>query len=333
MVNQQKVIEILRNIGETIEKEKLFLTELDNVIDHGINLSRGFQEVEKKLDTLADKDIGTILKTVGMTLVSTVGGASGPLYGTAFMKAGQLMAGKDAVDINDFVEILRVSIEGVKMRGKSTTGEKTMLDAMVPALAAMEGALKAAKDPKEILLEGVEAAEDGVAYTKTIIATKGRASYLGERSIGHQDPGATSFNAKRDCQKFVRRVSMVGIVIVSHSRELADSIVEFTKMMAPEALIRAAGGMDDGTLGTSYEKIYQAIEDVYSEDGVLVMMDMGSAVMTTEMVLEEMSDKKIEMIDCPIVEGAVAATVAASAGADFEEVKQNALEAKTAAKF
>ena len=192
MVNQQKVIEILRNIGETIEKEKLFLTELDNVIgdgDHGINLSRGFQEVEKKLDTLADKDNGTILKTVGMTLVSTVGGASGPLYGTAFMKAGQLMAGKDAVDINGFVEILRVSIEGVK----STTGEKTMLDAMVPALAAMEGALKAVKDPKEILLEGVEAAEDGVAYTKTIIATKGRASYLGERSIGHQDPGATSF--------------------------------------------------------------------------------------------------------------------------------------------
>ena len=126
---------------------------------------------------------------------------------------------------------------------------------------------------------------------------------------------------------------MVGIVIVSHSRELADSIVEFTKMMAPEALIRAAGGMDDGTLGTSYEKIYQAIEDVYSEDGVLVMMDMGSAVMTTEMVLEEMSDKKIEMIDCPIVEGAVAATVAASAGADFEEVKQNALEAKTVSKF
>ena len=119
---------------------------------------------------------------------------------------------------------------------------------------------------------------------------------------------------------------MVGIVIVSHSRELADSIVEFTKMMAPEALIRAAGGMDDGTLGTSYEKIYQAIEDVYSEDGVLVMM-------TTEMVLEEMSDKKIEMIDCPIVEGAVAATVAASAGADFEEVKQNALEAKTVSKF
>ncbi len=196
MADQQKVIEILRNIGETIEKEKLFLTELDNVIgdgDHGINLSRGFQEVEKKLDIIADKDIGTILKTVGMTLVSTVGGASGPLYGTAFMKSGQLMAEKDVVDINDFVEMLKVSIDGVKMRGKSTTGEKTMLDAMVPALAAIEGALKDEKDPKEALQEGVKAAEDGVAYTKTIIATKGRASYLGERSIGHQDPGATSF--------------------------------------------------------------------------------------------------------------------------------------------
>ena len=112
MVNQQKVIEILRNIGETIEKEKLFLTELDNVIgdgDHGINLSRGFQEVEKKLDTLADKDIGTILKTVGMTLVSTVGAHQDHFMGPHLWKAGQLMAGKDAVDIHEFVEILRVS--------------------------------------------------------------------------------------------------------------------------------------------------------------------------------------------------------------------------------
>ena len=331
MVNQQKVIEILRNIGETIEKEKLFLTELDNVIgdgDHGINLSRGFQEVEKKLDTLADKDIGTILKTVGMTLVSTVGGASGPLYGTAFMKAGQLMAGKDAVDINDFVEILRVSIEGIKMRGKSTTGEKTMLDAMVPALAAME------RSERNIV--GRSGGSRGwCRIYEDYHCHKGKSKLFGRTQYWASGSGSyfVYINAKRDCQKFVRRVSMVGIVIVSHSRELADSIVEFTKMMAPEALIRAAGGMDDGTLGTSYEKIYQAIEDVYSEDGVLVMMDMGSAVMTTEMVLEEMSDKKIEMIDCPIVEGAVAATVAASAGADFEEVKQNALEAKTAAKF
>ena len=126
---------------------------------------------------------------------------------------------------------------------------------------------------------------------------------------------------------------MVGIVIVSHSRELADSIVEFTKMMAPEALIRAAGGMDDGTLGTSYEKIYEALEDVYSEDGVLVMMDMGSAVMTTEMVLESMEDRKIKMVDCPVAEGTIAAAVVAAGGASLEEVVQVAQASKEQAKF
>lgn len=126
---------------------------------------------------------------------------------------------------------------------------------------------------------------------------------------------------------------MVGIVIVSHSEKLAESIVEFSKMMAPEASILPAGGMDDGGMGTSFEKIYQAIEDVYSEDGVLIMMDMGSAVMTTEMVIEAMEGRKIEMLDCPVVEGAVAATVTASMGGSFEEVKASALEAKTFQKF
>ena len=126
---------------------------------------------------------------------------------------------------------------------------------------------------------------------------------------------------------------MVGIVVVSHSPKLAEGVVELASLMAPEAPMKAAGGMDDGGFGTSFEKITEAVEEVYSEDGVAIFMDLGSAVMTTEMVLEEMSDKKIEMIDCPIVEGAVAATVAASAGADFEEVKQNALEAKTVSKF
>ena len=126
---------------------------------------------------------------------------------------------------------------------------------------------------------------------------------------------------------------MVGIVVVSHSPKLAEGVVELASLMAPETPMKAAGGMDDGGFGTSFEKITEAVEEVYSEDGVAIFMDLGSAVMTTEMVLEEMSDKKIEMIDCPIVEGAVAATVAASAGADFEEVKQNALEAKTVSKF
>ncbi|MEG0962362.1 MAG: dihydroxyacetone kinase phosphoryl donor subunit DhaM [Lachnospiraceae bacterium] len=113
---------------------------------------------------------------------------------------------------------------------------------------------------------------------------------------------------------------MVGIVIVSHSMKLAESVVELTAMMAPNANIAAAGGLEDGSMGTSFERISTAIDKVDTQDGVLVLMDMGSAVMTTEMVLEMMPDRKIKMVDCPLVEGAVAATVSTSCGNSFEEV-------------
>ena len=145
------------------------------------------------MESFADKDIGSILKTVGMTLVSTVGGSAGPLYGTAFMKAGTVIGAKDSVDMEDFLAALEAAVEGVKMRGKSTTGEKTMLDAMVPALEAMKAAKESGKDVEAIFADGVAAAEEGMEHTKELVATKGRASYLGERSVGHQDPGATSF--------------------------------------------------------------------------------------------------------------------------------------------
>jgi len=113
---------------------------------------------------------------------------------------------------------------------------------------------------------------------------------------------------------------MVGIVIVSHSQKLAESVVELTKMMAADAKIEAAGGMEDGGLGTSFEKINAAIEKVYSDDGVIVLVDMGSAVMTTEMVIESLTDKKVKIADCPLVEGAVTATVEASTGSDMESI-------------
>ncbi|MDD3369927.1 MAG: dihydroxyacetone kinase subunit DhaL [Lachnospiraceae bacterium] len=197
MVDNKKIIEILHSIATVIEENNSFLTELDNVIgdgDHGINMARGFTEVEKKMDTLADKDIGAILKSVGMTLVSTVGGASGPLYGTAFMKAGTAIGAKTDMTIDDFIAGLNAAIDGVKMRGHSTTEEKTMLDAMVPALNAMKDTISAGqRDTSLVLSTGVAAAKSGVEHTKDLIATKGRASYLGERSLGHQDPGATSF--------------------------------------------------------------------------------------------------------------------------------------------
>ena len=183
---------IIEGMAKKIEAEKDYLTQLDNEIgdgDHGINLARGFEAVEKKLPSLAGGDIGALLKGVGMQLVSTVGGASGPLYGTAFMKAGMACKGLTELDGPAFVKAMEAAVDGIKMRGKATEGEKTMLDALCPALKVMQDEVAAGKSLKEALQD---AAEKGVEYTKTIIATKGRASYLGERSLGHQDPGATS---------------------------------------------------------------------------------------------------------------------------------------------
>ena len=126
---------------------------------------------------------------------------------------------------------------------------------------------------------------------------------------------------------------MVGIVIVSHSQKLAEGVVDLAPLMAPETPMRAAGGMDDGGFGTSFEKINNAIDEIYSDDGVIILMDMGSAVMTTEMVLETMEDRKVKMVDCPVVEGAVAAAVVAAGNASMEDVIQVAEAAKTTAKF
>lgn len=114
---------------------------------------------------------------------------------------------------------------------------------------------------------------------------------------------------------------MVGFVIVSHSENLAKSVVELTSIMAPNARIAPAGGMDDGGFGTSFEKIQAAIESVYSDDGVLVLVDLGSAVMTTEMVIEMFGEKKVEMVDCPLVEGAVVATIDSAGGMSFDDIK------------
>ena len=195
-MNTEKIIRIISQMSRRMDQEKEFLTDLDNAIadgDHGINMARGFCAVEQKIADFGSKDIGTVLKTAGMTLVSAVGGSAGPLYGTAFMKSGMIMNGKNEMNISDFIECIKVSVEGIMQRGKAVRGEKTMLDAMIPSLEAMEKAFSDGLSDKEIIEHGVEAAKNGVEFTKTIAATKGRASYIGERGIGHQDPGATSY--------------------------------------------------------------------------------------------------------------------------------------------
>lgn len=189
------MIEILKAIAARIDEQKDYLTELDNEIadgDHGVNMAKGFNAVVAKLDAMADKDIGALLKTTGMTLVSTVGGSAGPLYGTAFMKAGVVLKDKMEMNEADLVAAVEAAIGGIQMRGKATVGEKTMLDAICPAFDALKASVEAGEDMKAALTKAVEAAQKGVEYTKTIKATKGRASYIGDRSIGHQDPGATS---------------------------------------------------------------------------------------------------------------------------------------------
>lgn len=197
MADSKMILAIIRAIGAKLEEEKDYLTQLDQPIgdsDHGINLARGFEAVAEKLDSLEDKDLGTIFKTVGMTLVSTVGGASGPLYGTAYLKAGMTLAGKKEMDMQDFLSMLKAAVEGVMQRGHAAAEEATMLDAMLPSLEAMEKAAGEGLDPKEVLEAGVKAAWAGAEHTKELIATKGRASYVGERGLGHMDPGAASYS-------------------------------------------------------------------------------------------------------------------------------------------
>lgn len=190
-VNSAQLIEILKKIANDIQANREFLTELDSAIgdaDHGINMSKGFKAVVEKISSMADKDCGTILKNVGMTLVSTVGGASGPLYGTAFMRAGQAIGNKNELTSDDLAIIMDAALQGIKVRGKAEKGEKTIIDALEPAVDV----IKSSTVSLETFQNALKAAKDGVEYTKSIIAKKGRASYLGERSIGHQDPGATS---------------------------------------------------------------------------------------------------------------------------------------------
>jgi phosphoenolpyruvate---glycerone phosphotransferase subunit DhaL len=189
------VVAWVRTFAEVIGQNKAYLTELDSAIgdaDHGINMDRGMQAVLGKLETAPQGDIGALLKTVGMTLVSTVGGAGGPLYGTLFMQIGAATSGKAELEPQDWADALAKGIEGVQMRGKAEPGDKTMLDALLPAVEALRAAIADGSSLPDALRTSAAAAEDGMKATIPLVARKGRASYLGERSAGHQDPGATS---------------------------------------------------------------------------------------------------------------------------------------------
>ena len=194
-ISKNKLIAWLEKLSGVMKDNRDLLTELDAAIgdaDHGINMDRGFGKVLDKLPSVKEQDLGTILKTVGMTLMSSVGGAAGPLYGTFFMKAGMTLDGREEIDAPDLVTFLEFGIEGILLRGRAERGDKTMYDVWAPVFDTVVAAVDGGASVKEVLAGAVEAAGKGVQDTIPLQARKGRASYLGERSIGHRDPGAVS---------------------------------------------------------------------------------------------------------------------------------------------
>ena len=209
-ITRDDTLNWVKAIASVIGENSKYLTELDAAIgdaDHGANMERGFKAVTNKLPEISDKDIGTIFKTVGMTLISTVGGAGGPLYGTFFLQVGMKTAGKMELSLMDWADALEAALNGVIMRGKAELGDKTMVDALTPAVAALKQSVQENQPINKALELSAEAARQGMEGTIPLVARKGRASYLGERSAGHQDPGATSsfliLNAAADAWKGV----------------------------------------------------------------------------------------------------------------------------------
>lgn len=194
-LNRNQIVDWLYRCGEVFTKESDFLTGLDRAIgdaDHGLNMHRGFSKVVEKLPAIADKDIGFILKNTGMVLLSNVGGASGPLFGTFFLRAAQAAQAHQSLTLVELQQMIREGAEGVISRGKAEPGDKTMCDVWLPVAESLEQAITQNLSIPAALEAASQVAEQAVQSTITMQARKGRASYLGERSIGHQDPGATS---------------------------------------------------------------------------------------------------------------------------------------------
>ena len=194
-VTPEQVFRFLQHVHAEIEARCDELTRLDAAIgdaDHGTNMLRGFSTVIERLPEMEGQDVATILRTTGMTLISSVGGASGPLYGTAFIRAGMVLRDRPETTIDDLAAAWESALEGIQARGRAHRGEKTMVDTIGPAVEALKAARADGQDAHDALRAAADAAETGMKATIPMRATKGRASYLGERSVGHQDPGATS---------------------------------------------------------------------------------------------------------------------------------------------
>lgn len=293
--------------NQKVEAEKDHLSELDGPIgdgDHGANLARGMAAAVEAINTSDPQSTADVLKTVSMALISKVGGASGPLYGSAFMgmmkaeQAGQDLAG-----------VLEAGADMIEKRGHAQVGEKTMIDVWRPVIEAVK---------RDQLTN--EVIDQAVLSTKDVVATKGRASYVGERSIGHIDPGSYSsgllFKALLEAEG--QDMSELGIVIVSHSADIAKGLVSLIREVAPNIPLTATGGLEDGGLGSSFDHVQVAV-DSQPAKRLLAFYDLGSARMNLEMV-EEFSEKDILIQHVPLIEGAYTASALLQAGASEVEI-------------
>jgi phosphoenolpyruvate---glycerone phosphotransferase subunit DhaL len=194
-ISSQQIFAWVERYAAQIAEQKDYLTQLDAAIgdaDHGANMNRGLQAVLAKNADLRNGDIGALLKGVAMTLISTVGGASGALYGTFFLQASTIAGNRTELSPNEFGSVLEKGLAGIVLRGKATIGDKTMVDALQPAIKAYKHSIESGETLDQALSKALSAAEEGLKSTVPLVARKGRASYLGERSAGHPDPGATS---------------------------------------------------------------------------------------------------------------------------------------------
>ena len=194
-ITTPQMLHALETMCDTIENEKDYLSELDGAIgdgDHGVNMAKCFRQVKKKLMESAAQDIGTLFKDVGMVVLNSVGGAMGALYGTFFLKLSQASAGKSTINLSDLVGMLQTAEKGILDIGKANLGDKTLIDTLSPAVRALEAAEKEGQPLPQALAVFNRAAQAGMESTTDMLAKMGRASRLGERTIGHQDAGATS---------------------------------------------------------------------------------------------------------------------------------------------
>jgi phosphoenolpyruvate---glycerone phosphotransferase subunit DhaL len=194
-VTKQDVLRWLDALQQVFNEQRQQLTDMDAAVgdgDFGISLDRGFTAVKAELSANAPADIRAVFQNVATVLIKTMGGSSGPLLGTFFLRAAAACGDKSELAPADVVALFEAGVQGLQQRGKAALGDKTMMDAWIPAVAAMRSALDAGTGLSEILQRGTAAAEAGMRETITMQARKGRGSYLGERSVGHQDPGATA---------------------------------------------------------------------------------------------------------------------------------------------